>query len=180
MKKLSILIIFVSFLFTNAKAQQQSDIKQIRKWYYSTKNEISTSKKDKYEGSLYCDITRRNVHKAFWPVVGDFTSNTQYWYNDEPNLTFEDDDNPRACLEMVINNTQSGLFKYYSEYLYHDGQLVFAFYKANDEEMRFYFKNNKLIKQTGEITDLPPTSQSIKATAETYMKKYLHNCSIDN
>ncbi len=179
MKKISIIIVLISFVFVNLQAQQQSDIEQIRKWYYATKNEISTSKKDKYDGSLYCDIIKRNVHKAFWEVVGDFSSNTEYWYNKDPNLMFEND-NIRACLEMVIDNTQSGLFKYYSEYLYHDGQLVFAFYKVNDEEMRFYFKNNKLIKQTGEITDLPPSSQNIKANAEAYMKKYLYNCSIDN
>ncbi len=172
MKKLSIILVLISFVFVNVQAQQQSDIKQIRKWYYATKNEISTSKKDKSDAELYCDITERNAHGASWRAVGNYNSKTQYWYSDDSQF-MPDEYERRTCLKMVINNKTSSIHKYYSEYLYHDGQLVFVFYKINDDELRLYFKNNKLIKQIGKITDLHPNVKNLQSIAEDYMKVYL-------
>ncbi len=170
MKKISILLVLISFTFINLKAQQ--DIQQIRKWYYGTKEEISNSKKgDEY--GLYCDILSRNAHGASWRVVGNYSVKTQFWYNENPYFMQSVDEDPRACLDMVIENMESGPNNYYSEYLYHDGQLVFAFYKKNDEEIRFYFKNNKLIKQVGEPKNFTIDYETIMYQSEEYMKTFL-------
>ncbi len=174
MRKIVILLILINLAFSNMQAQNNADIQQIKKWYYGVKDAISESKKNKFEGNLYCDITERNVNGASWRAVGNYYVKTQYWYNDDPGLMIDDEKNPRKCLEMVIDNKEASVDKYYSEFLYHDGQLVFVFYKLNDESLRFYFKNKKLIKQIVDIREeYAPTAESIKQQGENYMRIFL-------
>ncbi len=66
---------------------------------------------------------------------------------------------------------------YYGEYLYHNGECVFAFYKDYLNEFRFYFKNDNLIKEikgnkTGEGMYVP-TVEDVKRNASVYMQQYL-------
>ncbi len=173
MKKTSILLIIISLVATSIKAQQNTDIQQIRKWYNTTKEQIEYSKKNKFEGSLYCDVMERNVNGASWRAVGNFYAKTQFWYNDDPSLMEDEGENHRACLEMIIDKTEASADKYYSEYLYHSGQLVFVFYKQNDETIRLYFKNKKLIKQIGEIKEYAPTVEDMQNQGENFMKTFL-------
>ncbi len=173
MKKVSIFLIIISLFATNIKAQQQSDIQQIRNWYNSTKEKIAFSKKNKYESSLYCDIMERNVHGASWRAVGNYHSKTQFWYHEDPNLSDNECENKLDCLKIIIDKTESSVNNYYSEYLYHKGQLVFVFYKKNDEQLRLYFKNKKLIKKLGKIKEFAPTVEDMQKQSENYMITFL-------
>ncbi len=171
MKKTIILSVIISFAFTSINAQQNIDIQQIRKFYNATKERIEFSKKNKLEGNLYCDIIEKNVHGASWRAVGNFNIKSQFWYNDQPDFL----DNPRTGLEMVIIDCEYSIVQYYKEYLFHNGQLVFVFYKNDKNELRYYFKDNKLIKQLGEFKEemYMPTVQEVQNEAEVYMNQYL-------
>ncbi len=171
MKRTSILLIIISLAFTSITAQNADDIKKIKKWYYTTKEQIKFSKHNKVESKLYCDIIENNVYNKYWRVVGKFHVKSQFWYNEQlPDQL----DNPRTGLNMVIIDGTHGPITTYTEYLFHDGQLVFVFYKTNGGEIRYYFKDNKLIKQLGKFEEeIIPTAKESQSNAETYMNKYL-------
>ncbi len=160
MKK-TILLLLIGFVSTSIYAQQSTDIKQIKNWYYTTKKQIEYSKKNQ-NGVAYCNVIERNKHRS----MGTYYAEEQFWSS-------FNDDNTRLNLDMVIVNRD---FSYY-EYLYHDGQLVFVFCKDEYNQHRFYFKNKKLIKELrgtnvgeGMIT---PTAESLLQTSETYMQQHL-------
>ncbi len=179
MKTKNRFILIILLMLVSFSTQSQSHIQQIRKWYQEVKKEISFSQKYKFEGSLYCDITEKNINRASWRAVGTYYSKVQFWYNDDPSLMQDAGENPRACLEMVIENTESSVNKYYIEYLYHNGELVFVFYKVNAEEMRFYYQNHKLIKQLGKIENYPPTAKEMIEKSEQYMKSFFANLGVN-
>ncbi len=170
MKRTSILLIIISLAFTSIEAQQKADIQQIRKWYNATKERIAFSKKNKLDGSLYCNLVEENVHGTSWRAVGTYHVKSRFWYNDQPDFL----DNPRTGLEMVIINGKSAVLEYYMEYLFHNGKPVFVFYKAGSDELRYYFKGNKLIKQLGKCKEdmYMPTASQVQQNAEVFMKQY--------
>ncbi len=179
MKKISILTVIISFLFLNLQAQQQSDIQNIRKWYQTTKQSISFSKKNKSEGSLYCDIFEKNSNGASWPAVGNFHIKREFWYSNRPDFL----DNPAEGLEMVIVNGERSAVKFYEEFLFHGGQLVFAFYKEGELELRYYFKNKKLIKKLGdeEYDSMYVLSEEgALELGDIYIKQYLSSFGYEN
>ncbi len=158
----------MGILAINLQAQKQADIQQIRKWYNTTKKKIEFSKKSK-KSTLYCIILEKNAYNT----EGASYMKQQFWCN------FESTDT-RAGLDMVIINADY----YYSEYLYHKGQLVFVFSKDEINEHRFYFKNSQLLKQisgnkVGEGM-ISPTPKSVLQNAEDYMHQYLSNFCTSN
>ncbi len=172
MKKISILTAVISLLFANLQAQQQSDILNIRKWYNETKKDIAFAQKNQGEGTLYCDVIEKNVHNASWRAVGQYHIKKQMWYNDQMDFL----DNPREGLNMVIINVTRSVREEYSEYLYHKGKLVFMYYKDALNEMRFYFKNGKLIKKLEKLgnDEEALTEKDAQRNSEIYMKQYLN------
>ncbi len=171
MKAKQIITIIILLLTTGVFAQEKAAIQQIRKWYNETKKEIVFAQEHPKEGILYCDIIEKNVHNASWRAVGVYHIKKQMWYNDQTDFL----DNPRAGLSMVIINLERSIRKEYSEYLYHNGELVFVYYKDNLNELRFYFKSNKLIKKIEKLgnDEEALTERDVQHNAEIYMNQYL-------
>ncbi len=171
MKKTIILLIITSIALTSIRAQKDADIKQIRKWYNATKENIKLSKKNRDDAVLYCDILKENVYGASFPVVGTFSLKSEFWYKPYSG------DNVRTCLDMVITKSTRSVVEAYSEYLFHNGHLVFVYYKSNLTELRYYFKNNNLIKQLGKCNDdhFCPSANDVRMKAEDYVSRY-ENC----
>ncbi len=171
MKKINTVLVIICFAALSMNAQQSSYIQSIKKWYKETKSNIAYSKKHKLEGSLYCDIIERNINRVSFPAVGVFHIKQELWYSTHPDNL----DNPAEGLEMVIVNCERASLKYYEEYLFHNGQLVFSFYKEGDLELRYYFKNKKLIKKLegSEYDNMYAMSEkSALQNAEVYIKQY--------
>ncbi len=171
MKRINILSILILLISVNVQAQSDINIQTIRKRYYEVKKEIKYSEKNKEEGSLYCDILERNVNGASWQAVGTFHLKQKFWYKSQDDFP----DNPNSGLEMVIVNCERAAAKFYSEYLFHEGKLIFVFYKNENEELRYYFKNNKLIKQLGEYKEnmyMLSADEALK-NSKIYIKQYM-------
>ncbi len=173
MKKIKLIVIFLllSLVAVNIHAQQKADIQQIRKWYNETKKAIAFAQKHQREGALYCDVIEKNVHNASWRAIGWYNVKKQMWYNDQIDFL----DNPREGLNMVIINVTRDVRKEYSEYLYYEGELVFMYYKDVLNEMRFYFKNGKLIKKIEKLgnDEETLTERDVQHNSEIYMNQYL-------
>ncbi len=163
-----------------AFAQNKYDIQHIRDVYYSVKEDIAFSKEHKFEGRLYCDIAEKNAHGKSWRATGVFHSKTEYWYNDDPSIINGVGENPRTCLDMVIENMEIAARQLYIEYLFEKGQLIFVFYKTDDVEVRLYFKDNRLIKQLGKFENDVPTTKEIMGYAETCMQQFLYSFGVKN
>ncbi len=69
---------------------------------------------------------------------------------------------------MVIEKATISKQKIYSEYLYEKGELIFAFYKGKAQELRFYYKNGKLIKQLGKSQQSNSALELINDNAKKY------------
>ncbi len=171
MKAKQIITIIIVLVTTGVVAQEKADILQIRKWYNETKKEIAFAQEHPREGVLYCDVIEKNVHNASWRAIGEYHIKKQIWYNDQPDFL----ENPRTGLSMVIINLRRSVRKEYSEYLYHNGNLVFVYYKDNLNELHFYFKHNKLIKKIEELgnDEAALTEREAQHNAEIYMQQYL-------
>ncbi len=171
MKKISIVIISILFAALNMQAQENADIQKIKSRYQEIKKAIAFSKKNKFEGSVYCDVLERNVNHASWPALGNFFLREELWYSEQPDFL----DNPKSGLVMVIAKGEQSVEKYYSEYLFDNGKLVFVYYKNNTDELRYYFKNNNLINQLGNASNnvYTITPRAALQNADIYLHQYL-------
>ncbi len=160
-------------------AQNNSDIKHIKNVYYEVKKSIDFSIKHKYEGKLYCNVTQDNVNRRAWSDVGVYYSKIEYWYGSNPYMV--DDEDVTSCLDMVIAKNQVAAVKYYVEYLFEKGQLIFVYYKMGDEEVRLYYKNKKLIKKIGDFKDkyYSYSEEEIQNKAKRYMYTFLFNFNLE-
>ncbi len=173
MKKISILLMMICFSAANIRAQQSADIQKIRKLYYETKSDIEYSKKNKFEGKLYCNRLIKNENNRSWRAVGNYHYDIRYWYHENPLALLDEGANPHNALKMVIIDGELSARKFYSEYLYYGLNLCFAFYKRDSLEVRLYFKDKKLIKQVGKFDDYSSSVDEIVDDAENCMKTFL-------
>lgn len=178
--KTSILISLIcSLSFTILNAQSKHDIQHIRKVYQQAKEQIAFSIKNKFEGNLYCNTLEENVNNSSWRAVGTYNKKSQFWYNKDPSFSESLGENPKACLQMVTEKAKISDRMYYKEYLFENGQLVFIYIKypsenlIKSEELRLYFKNEKLIKQLGKPNIYSGDIESLMVEAKLKMKLFL-------
>lgn len=173
MKLKHIIIALIALLPSSILAQQKEAILHIKKVYYELKEDIAFSREHKFEGRLYCNKLEENVNGKSWSGVGTYHSVIEYWYDDNPVLVDDYSENPQSCLKMVIENTVSADRKYYIEYLFDEGQLIFVYYKSPTNEMRFYANNNMPIKILGEFEEGEHTWDEVTANANRHMQTFL-------
>ncbi len=172
MKRITFTFLMI-LAITMAKTQQNADIQDIRKLYYKTKSDIAYSKKNKFEGKMYCNRLIKNENKRSWRAVGTYHYDIRYWYWDNPLAMLDEGADPINALDMVIVDGEVSARKFYSEYLYSGGNLCFAYYKRDELEVRLYFKDKKLIKQIGKFDNYSSSVDEIKKDAHHYMKTFL-------
>lgn len=146
-----------------------NDIKYIQDLYKQVKEGIEFSVKNGYRGSLYCNTLSENVYGKSYPAVGIFRRTLNLWYDGE--ALSEEMDQISNHLQMIIERTECASHTYYAEYLFDDGKLIFAYCKG-DLEVRYYFKNNRLIKQIGHPGDFGEayTQEDVCNNAKMYLK----------
>ncbi len=176
LSKIIFIIVFTINLLvvaTVTQSQDKSDIQHIRQVYKNIKADIAFSKENKFEGKLYCNILEENINNKPWQDIGISHSKIQFWYSGQPWLKNMPGDNPKEDLSMVIENSTIEKKKIYAEYLYENAELIFAFYKSKTEEVRFYYKNGKLIKQLGQFDEGNPVFDLTIINAKKYQNIFL-------
>lgn len=151
-----------------AYAYPQSDtIKHIRNQYYDVVNKIKQSREKAYEGILYCNTLEFNKHGKAWRGVGNFNEKLEFWYSDDPNQ--KEKGNAVNVLKMVIVNGESAAYKYYKEFLFEKGEVIFVYFQFVNEgkanEYRYYLENQEVIKR---ITD---TQEPMAEEAYTILRE---------
>lgn len=175
MKAKIIITMLSCFSFTLINGQGKVDIQHIRNKYKQVKTNVDLSTNKKKKSNFYCAVWENNVYAS---LLGKH-SKTQFWYNQPPYISQETGKEPRACLEMVIDkhSIDNGQL-YYKEFLFDKGQLIFVYsryakHTKKAEELRLYFKNNKLIKKLGEQGVQVGDKESLINEAEFKMKQFL-------
>lgn len=179
--KTRILIIILACLSSAlVNGQDKADIQYIRSKYKQVKMRIDLSTNSKEKDNFYCAIWENN---AYTSLLGEHTK-TLFWYNDTPDIIEEMGEDPRTCLEMVIDKHRIDNGQvYYKEFLFDNGQLIFIYSKYMNQqkkaqELRLYFKNNTLIKQLGEQGVQIGDKESLINEAEFNMKQFLINLGV--
>jgi len=139
-KEKNILIVISLILISFGAYSQDSDIKEIRSYYYGISNLIEKKQ-------VYCNQIELNKFGADadnWPALGRYNYKATFWYNTAPAQW--DEDGEKSLLKVDEINIYSANSEK-REYLYKDGELIFCFINHEDVgEYRFYFANNKLLK----------------------------------
>lgn len=179
--KTRILIIILACLSSAlVNGQDKADIQHIRSKYKQVKMRIDLSTNSKGKDNFYCAIWENNAYAS---LLGEHTK-TLFWYNDTPDIIEEMGEDPRTCLEMVIDKHRIDDGQvYYKEFLFDNGQLIFIYSKYMNQqkkaqELRLYFKNNTLIKQLGEQGVQIGDKESLINEAEFNMKQFLINLGV--
>lgn len=168
---------FLILTLFSANAQNKADIQSIRNIYYKIKEDVSFSVKYKSEGRLYCNKIERNVNDMSWRAMGSYHKTTNLWYS----YNFSDEHkNFYPKLEYVTVSEIESKLHYSVEYLFENEKLIFCYTKSEIGEFRFYFKNEKLIKEikkTNENVDeneymVIPTSDIVLAEGKLLQKKF--------
>ena len=146
--KTIILNIVLSLFYLVSAQAQKSEVVKIRKEYTRLKSTISGLKEAEYTGALYCLHTEDNVYGASYPAVG--TYNRQRWFYYE--IRGNGEDPYEGTLVMVVEKTKRyGENKAYSEFMYQDGKLTFAYEKEfydDNVEKRLYYYNGRFVQYT--------------------------------
>lgn len=144
--KLFAIIIAICFstLASSYAQDVEKTVRDIRQEYSLVKSQISTLQKDGYAGKLYCLHTIDNKYGKSYPAVGDFLSETYYYYSLEAN-------NP-PNLRMVIQTVKSAGKKIYFEALYSEsGEVMFVFEQSeydNNTAHRLFYEKGEIIRYT--------------------------------
>lgn len=174
MRYLLLNLIFV-FVLKSSMAQDNDNIQHIRNIYYDIVKLISESREKQYEGSLYCNTTEINKYNRAWRAVGVFKETVELWYSDDPTIGLEE--RPQNVLKMAVVNGESAAFGYYKEFLFENGELIFAFTKYRNEgdadELRYYFKNGELINFKANNDNLQAETSTIKAESISLINMFL-------
>ena len=138
MKRITILILLGFFAF-NIQAQK-SEIKKIRKQYYSVSEQIKNK-------SLYINeivINKNGKEKDNWPAVGNYYNKMTFYYDTPP--AHWDGEAKKSLIKIVSEQVYAARNLRY-EYLFKNGKLIFCYIKQKDlSEHRYYFSKGKLIK----------------------------------
>ena len=187
MKKYIFFILAGHTLLANAQTEME-----IRDHYQEVNKQIAESKKESYEGPLYCNEWTTNKNSKSWPAVGIYQETTDFWYNDSPDHLAPSDRNPRIVLVKVSVNRKSAELSTSEEYLYKNGKLVF-FYSDQGEggkewETRVYFNAKGMFKSsvkadgkelspkelaTTEYSDFKPRTAVVLKDGKRYQDLYL-------
>ncbi len=166
-----------------AQSEEQL-IENIRSLYKNTNEQIAEAIKQ--SSGLYCNELVVNKHSASWRAVGNYQKKVRFWYDDDPFIA--DCDNPEGGCREVLKKIEENIASTYSwnyEYLFESGKLVFCFAKysyqnSNNQEFRFYFHDNKLIRylekrdnQSEEFMYSKKDADKIQQQAEELMKLFL-------
>ena len=167
--------LLLAFTLNTAFAQDE-DVKYIKNQYYDIVNQITESRKQGYEGSLYCNTMELNKFGKAWRAVGLFNEKVEIWYDDDPR--HEEDGKPGNTLKMIVVTGESSVYTYYKEFLFDKGELIFSFSKFSAEndsdELRLYFKGSKLIKRVAtQEGPMAEESNEILQEANNWMAIYL-------
>lgn len=164
---LTLPIFFLSILtnLTNLTAQ---DIQHIRKQYSQYTAQISDCQDTGDECSLYCNTQTTNSLNQVWRGVGEYKSETKFWYDDNPSHCDECGIDGINVLKMVTSETYSSLVSVHEEWLFSEGKLIFYYLKTIDEdtdEYRHYYEGDTLIlyKENG-------ISMAVREVSEKYLE----------
>lgn len=132
----------------------QNDVQKIKDHYYEVGKLIKECSGVKAnqdsECSLYSDELQINKGGNSWRAVGNYNKKIVFWYNDDPDNCDGCEEVPGLPLLKVQITEIVSAFKYYEEYLFLDGELIFLFKTSDNEdgniEQRYYVANKKLIK----------------------------------
>ncbi len=172
MKKITFTIIVILFTFS-IEAQNDTEIQKIKKYYSEVKADIAFSEKNKSKSKLYCNRLVENVNNMSWSAVGKYHYDIRYWFFKDPSKILQVGADPHNALNMVILNGQLSNRKFYIEYLYCGQDICFALYKSQNNEVRLYFKDKKLIKQIGEFDKYTTDADEIVKHSAKCMKTFL-------
>ncbi len=165
MKKCLFFILLFPSLFAIAQTEAE-----IRNHYQEINKQITESKKESFEGPLYCNEWITNKNSKSWPAVGIFHETTDFWYDDSPDHLAPSDRNPRIVLVKVIVNRKSAELSTNEEYLYKNGKLVFFYSDEGEEgkewETRVYFNANGMFKSSVKADGKELTAKDL--TTEDY------------
>ena len=174
MKKL----IFALLLITQYQAfPQESEIQAIRKIYSETQNWIKECTTPE-NCSLYKNALVINEIGSEWRAVGNFSKTISFWYTDDAANCDDCGLEGRNVLRKIIVEEVSGIREYYYEYLYFEGELIFHYMKDPEQEYRYYFFDEFLIRymEDQEITDDTSQSESIvKSEGKRLMELFLRS-----
>jgi hypothetical protein len=159
-----ILIISLILIFNIDIFAQETEIKNIKDYYYKVSEQIK-------QKELYCNQTELNKlgeSSQNWPAVGLYYERITFWYNTAP--AHWDEKGEEAIVKIEIKNIYSA-FEENTEYLFKDGKLIFCYISAKDiSEHRYYFSNEILIKYLEKII-LTDNAAYKKEDSELVIKK---------
>jgi len=151
--KKSIIIQILVCIALQGYARQ--DIKEIQSHYYEVTYKIFLC--DDNDREMECPYYKNeltiNSQESSWRGIGNYVKRVTFWYLDDPQTGV----NGINVLQKVDVEVSSS-YKEKHELLFNDGKLIFYYflneYGNEKEESRYYLKNEHLIKNIVNETDL--------------------------
>lgn len=182
MRNLIVLFLFAVSITVSA---QQDKVLEIRKIYQEVKTWVNASDPDSvmYSG-FHCDKVLRNTNNSQWRAVGNFSDTITFWYRDLMEAAMSEGNTAEDsswALALVTQNQNISVTSSYREWLFLDGQLIFAYEKMNGYdtetswEYRYYFNKGKLIRfmSGSQIISLDEDPADVRASAEEMKKLFV-------
>lgn len=119
----------------------EKSVQEIRKEYNLIKSQIASLEKDGRTGKLYCLHAVNNKYGKSYPAVGDYRTETWFYYAKEGN-------NPPQLRMVIENSKAAGKTTYFETLFAEDGELLFVFEqsKRDDIAKRLYCSDGKIIR----------------------------------